>query len=107
MSGISFINGNPGSTSFKTKIYLTLMIFILSGKFSLYITGPKTLKILKGSNLAKFNLLLSRVIQINIYFMFGILCRKYTLSFFLRVGPLTLFLLANFFILLLKKVKSY
>ena len=39
--------------------------------------------------------------------MFGVLCRKYTLSFFLRVGPLTLLLSANFFIVLLKNNKSY
>ena len=35
---------------------------MLSKKSSLYITGPRTLKILKDPNLAKSNLLLSHVI---------------------------------------------
>ena len=82
------------------------MIFMLSGRFSLYITGPRIFKILKGSSLAKFNLLLNCVVRINIIFILGILYRRYTLFFFLRVSPLTLFLLANFFMFLLKKTKS-
>ena len=62
MSGILFISGASGSTNFKTEICLILVIFMLSKRFSLYITGPRTLKILKDFNLAKFNLLLSCVI---------------------------------------------
>ena len=80
---------------------------MLSGRFSLYMTGPKTLKILKDFNLAKSNLLLSRVVWINIIFIFGVLYKRYILFPSLRVSPLTLFLLANFFISLLKKIKSY
>ena len=80
---------------------------MLSRKSSLYIISPRTLIILKGFSLAKSNLLLSRVILINIIFVLGVLHKKYTLFFFLRVGPQTLFLLANFFISLLKKVKFY
>ena len=63
------------------------MIFMLSGRFSLYITGFRTFKILKDPNLAKFNLLLGRVVWINIIFVLGVLYRRYTLIFFLRVGP--------------------
>ena len=107
ISGISSINGVSESASFKTETCLILVIFMLSGKFSLYITDPRTFIILKGSNLAKFNLSLSYMVQINIVFILGILRRRYTLFFFLRVSPLTLFLLANFFIFLLKKVKFY
>ena len=106
MSGISSIKGTSKSADFKTEIYLILVIFMLSGRSSLYVTNPKTFKILKGSNLAKSNLLLGHVIEINIIFVFGVLCRIYTLFFFLRVGPRTLFLSANSFIFLLKKVKS-
>ena len=62
------------------------MIFMLSKRFSLYVTGPKTFKILKNFNLAKFNLLLSFMVWINIIFVLGIFCRKYTLSLFLRVS---------------------
>ena len=62
MLGIFFINGASRSTGFKTETYLILIIFILSEKSSLYITSPRTFKILKGPNLAKFNLLLNRVI---------------------------------------------
>ena len=62
MFGISFIKGAFRSTNFKTEICLTLMIFMLFGRFSLYITGPRIFKILKGFNLAKFNLSLGRVI---------------------------------------------
>ena len=107
MSGIFSITSASRSAGFKTKTCLILIIFILSGRSSLYITGPRTLKILKNSNLAKFNLLLGRVIQINIIFIFGVLYKKYTLSSFLRVSSLTLFLSANFLILLLKKIKFY
>ena len=82
------------------------MILILSGKFSLYMTGPRTFKILKGPNLAKFSLLLGLVIWINIIFVFSVLYRRYTLFLFLRVGSRTLFLLVNSFIFLLKKIKS-
>ena len=64
---------------------------MLSEKSSLYITGSRTLKTLKNSNLAKSNLLLNHVVQINIIFVLGVLCRKYTLFFFLKVSPLTLF----------------
>ena len=79
---------------------------MLSRRSSLYIIRPRIFAILKGPSFAKSNLLLGFVVWINITFMFGILYRKYTLSLFLRVGPLTLFLLANFFIILLKKIKS-
>ena len=81
------------------------MIFMLSKKFSLYMTGSKTLKILKDFSLVKSNLLLSHVILINIIFILGVFYKRYTLFFFLKVSPWTLFLLANFFIFLLKKVK--
>ena len=87
MSGIFFIKGASGSANFKTEICLIFIIFILFEKFSLYITGPKTLKILKDSNLAKSNLLLGYIILINIVFILGILRRRYTLFFFLRVSP--------------------
>ena len=50
-------------------------------------TGPKTLNILKDPNLAKFNLLLNRVVQINIIFVLSVLYKRYTLSPSLRVGP--------------------
>ena len=60
---------------------------MLSEKSNLYITGSRTLKILKGSNLAKFNLLLSYIIWINIIFILGIYYRKYTLFSSLRVSP--------------------
>ena len=83
------------------------MIFMLSGRSSLYVTNPKTFKILKGPSLAKFNLLLGRVIQINIIFMFNIFYKRYTLSLFIKVSPQTFLLFANFFIILLKKTKSY
>ena len=78
---------------------------MLSERSNLYITGPRTFEILKGPNLVKSNLLLNRVVQINIIFILGILYKRYTLFFFLRVSPLTLFLLANSFIFLLKKIK--
>ena len=38
------------------------MVFMLSGKFNLYMTGPRTLKILKDFNLIKSSLLLSLII---------------------------------------------
>ena len=60
---------------------------MLSERVNLYIISPRTLKTLKDSNLAKFNLLLGRVVQINIIFIFDILYRRYTLSFSLRVNP--------------------
>ena len=59
---------------------------MLSGRFSLYVTGPRTFKTLKDPNLVKSNLLLSLIIWINIIFMLGVFYRKYTLFFFLRVG---------------------
>ena len=81
------------------------MILILSRRFSLYITDPRTLKILKDFNLIKFNLSLGLVVQINVIFIFSVFCRRYTLFFFLRVGPQTLFLSVKFFIVLLKNTK--
>ena len=107
MSDISFIKGASGSVNFKTETYLILMIFMLSERFNLYITGSRTLKILKNFNLVKFSLLLGLVIRINIIFVLGVLYKRYTLSFFLRVGSLTLLLLVNFFIILLKNTKFY
>ena len=62
MSGISFINGASGSTGFKTETYLILVIFMLSERSNLYVTNSRILEILKDPNLAKSNLLLSRVI---------------------------------------------
>ena len=50
------------SINFKTKICLILVIFMLSEKFSLYITDPRTFKILKNSNLVKSNLSLGLVV---------------------------------------------
>ena len=80
---------------------------MLFGRSSLYMTGPRTFKILKDFNLVKFNLLLSLMVQMNVVFVFGVLYRRYTLFFFLRVGFLTFFLLVNFFIILLKNTKFY
>ena len=80
---------------------------MLFGKFSLYIIGPRIFAILKNFNLVKFYLLLGLVVQINIIFVFSIFYKRYTLFFFLKVGPQTLFLLANFFIVLLKNTKFY
>ena len=62
MSGMSFIKGASESTDSKTEICLILVIFMLSGRSSLYVTGPKIFKILKGSNLVKFNLSLSLMV---------------------------------------------
>ena len=62
MSNISFIRDASKFTNFKTETYIILIIFMLSGRFSLYMTGPRTFKILKGPNLAKSNLLLSFVV---------------------------------------------
>ena len=107
MSGIFFIKGAPRSTNFRTKICLILVIFMLSKRSSLYMTGPRTLKILKSFNLIKSNLLLGRVVWINIIFMFDIFCRKYTLFLSLRVSPRTFFLSVNSFIFLLRKIKFY
>ena len=69
-------------------------------------TGPRTFTILKGFSLIKSNMLLGLVVRINIIFIFSVFYRRYTLFFFFRVSSLTLFLLANFFIILLKKIKS-
>ena len=52
----------PKSTNLKTKICLIFVIFMLSKKFSLYVTSPKTFKILNNSSLAKSNLSLSYII---------------------------------------------
>ena len=62
MSDIFFIKGASESANFKTKICLILVIFMLSKRFSLYVTDPKIFKILKDSNLAKSNLLFGRVV---------------------------------------------
>ena len=78
---------------------------MLSGRSNLYVTNSRIFETLKGPNLAKSNLLFGHVIWINIVFMFGVLCRRYTLFFFLRVSSLTLLLLVNFFIILLKNIK--
>ena len=106
ISGIFFIKGVFRSANFKIKTYQILIIFMLSGRSSLCMTGPRTLIILNNFSLAKFNLSLSFVIQINVTFVFGVLYKKYTLFLFLRVSPRTLLLSANSFIFLLKKVKS-
>ena len=107
MSGIFSIRGASESANFKTEIYLILIIFMLSGKSSLYITGPRAFKTLKGPYLAKSNLLLGRVVQINIIFVLGIFYKRYPLFFSLSVGPLAFFLLASSFIFLLKKIRFY
>ena len=78
-----------------------------SERSSLYMTGSRTLKILKDPSLVKSDLLLGLVIRINIIFILGILCRRYTLFLFLRVGPQTLFIFMNFFITLLTNTKFY
>ena len=62
MSGISFINGASGSAGFKTKTCLIFVIFMLSKRFSLYVTSPRTFETLNSLNLAKSNLLLGRVV---------------------------------------------
>ena len=80
---------------------------MLSGRSSLYIINSRTLKILKDFNLAKSNLLLGYVVQINIIFILGVFYKRYILFFFLRVSPLTLFISANSFIFLLKKIRFY
>ena len=107
MSSISSIRGTSGFPNFKTKIWWILVILMLSERSSLYVTNPKTFIILKDPSLVKSNLLLNLVVRINVIFIFGVLYRRYTLFFFSRVSPLTLYLSANFFIVLLKKVKSY
>ena len=107
MSGIFSMRGASESANFKTKICLILVIFILSRRSSLYITNPRTFIILKDFNLVKSSLSLSLIILINIIFILGILYRKYTLFFFLRVSPQTLFLLVNFLITLLKNTRFY
>ena len=86
MSGIFFIRGASGSASSKTKIYLIFIIFMLFGRFSLYVINSRTFIILKGFSLAKFNLLLSRVVLINVVFILGVLYRRYILFLFLRVS---------------------
>ena len=98
MSGISFIWGVSESTNFKTKMWQIYIILILFRRSNLYVTNPRTFAILKSSSFVKFSLLLSLVVWINIIFVFGVLCRRYTLFLFLRVGPWTFFLVANFFI---------
>ena len=60
---------------------------MLSKRSNLYVTGSRNFKTLKNSNLAKSNLSLSLIIQINIIFVLGIFYKRYTLFFFLRVGP--------------------
>ena len=107
MSGISSIKGASESTNIKTKIYRILVILILSGRSSLYVISPKTFKILKSFSLVKSNLLLSLVVLINIIFVFSIFYKKYALFSSLRVSPQIFFLLVNFFIILLKNIKSY
>ena len=73
ISGIFFIRDVPGSTNFKTKIWRILIIYILLGRFSLYITGSRTFTILKDSSFIKSNLLLSLMFRIKIIFVFGVL----------------------------------
>ena len=63
------------------------MIFMLSKRFSLYVTGSRILKILKNSSLVKFNLLLSYIVLINIIFILSVFYRRYTLFLSLRVSP--------------------
>ena len=78
---------------------------MLSERFSLYIINPRNFTILKNSSLAKSNLSLNLIIWINIIFIFSVFFQKVYLSLFLRVSSRTLFLLANFFITLLKNNK--
>ena len=87
MSGISFIKGASGFANSKTETWRIFIIFMLFGRSSLYITGSRTLKILKDPNLAKSNLSLSYMILINIIFVLGILYKRYILFFSLRVSP--------------------
>ena len=105
MSSIFFIRDAPGSANFKTKIWRIYVIRMLSGSFSLYITGPKILTILKNFSFVKFNLLLGLTILISIILILSVLYRKYTLFLFLRVSSQNLFLLANFFIALSKEIR--
>ena len=86
ISGIFFIKGASGSANFKIKICLIFVIFMLSGRFSLYVTGSKTFIILNSFSLVKSNLLLGHVVLMNVIFVLGVLYRRYTLFFFLRVG---------------------
>ena len=60
---------------------------MLSKRSSLYVTNFRIFVILKDFSLAKSNLLLGRVILINIIFILGILYKRYTLSPSLRVNP--------------------
>ena len=80
---------------------------MLFRKSSLYVTSSRTFRISKDSSFTKFNLLLGLMVRINIFFIFSVLYKRYILFFFLRVDPQTLFLSANFFIFLLKKIKFY
>ena len=84
MSDISSISGASGSTNSKIEICRILVILILSGRSSLYVTSSRTFKILKGFSLAKSNLLLNLIVWINIVFVLGILYRRYTLFFFFK-----------------------
>ena len=56
------MRGAPGFNNFKTKIWRILVILMLSGKSSLYVTSSKTFIILKGLSLVKSNLLLGFVV---------------------------------------------
>ena len=85
------MRGVSGLVNFKTEIYLIFMIFMLFKRSSLYVTGSRTFIILKDLSLAKSNLLLGYVVWINIIFVLGILYRRYTLFFFLKVSSRTLF----------------
>ena len=67
MFDIFFIKGISGSANFKIKIYRILVILMLFERFSLYVTNPRTFKILKSPSLAKFNLLLN-LINLNKYY---------------------------------------
>ena len=54
---------------------------MLSGRSSLYVTNSRIFKILKDSSLAKFNLLLSHVVLINVIFVFRVFFLEDTLYF--------------------------
>ena len=104
MSGIFSIRGTSRSTGFKTKTCLILVIFILSKRSNLYVTSPRTFKILKGFNLVKSNLLLGLVVQINIIFVLGVFCKKIYFIFFFKSWSLNSFFISE---LLHSSVKEY
>ena len=107
MSGISFIIGVAGSADSNIEICYIYKIFMRSGSSNSYINDPNIFVIRNNPNFAKSNLLFGLIIQMKVILVLGIYRKRYTLSPFLRVGPLTLKVSAYFFIYRLKNLISY